>query len=257
MWSGTIFKIPESFFINVTRIVPITDKNVCLFVVTFKHIRSQNSDHLFFFCLRINKKEIIFWKLPLLILVYCFSHGEDRISSVQCLINLVKLDLDQLSSYIIKLTRKYFELFQNFSWICDNNSAFIYFRHIYFPLLQKFQYKLLTSFICFCFVCIWHGSEDYILIWTVMNYIGIVIEDISASFYKKYSNLHSIIGPTTIKNIVSILAAPLLAFSAISNFYFFGGKDIGDIFLKRLFGKNSVIFYLLITVNIIFRKSVW
>lgn len=72
-----------------------------------------------------------------------------------------------------------------------------------------------------------------------MNYIGIVIEYITASLYRKcLLNLSSIIGPTAMKIIKNVLASPLLAFSAISNFYFFGGKDIGDIFLKRLFGKN-------------------
>lgn len=40
-----------------------------------------------------------------------------------------------------------------------------------------------------------------------------------------------------------ILASPLLAMSAIANFYFFAGTDIGNIFMKRFFEgeKNGVV----------------
>lgn len=112
------------------------------------------------------------------------------------------------------------------------------FRHIYLPMLSTFYYRLVASFLCFCFVCIWHGPEDFIIIWTVMNYIGIVIEYICTNASKKHlTNISSTIGPIAMNIVKNIFAAPLLAFSAISNFYFFGGKDIGDIFSRRLFGK--------------------
>lgn len=77
-----------------------------------------------------------------------------------------------------------------------------------------------------------------------MNYIGIVVEYVSDSLSKKYlTNLCNVMGPTAMEIIKNILASPLLAFSAISNFYFFGGKDIGNIFFKRLFGKSSLNVY--------------
>lgn len=110
--------------------------------------------------------------------------------------------------------------------------------------MQKIlHYRLLASFLCFCFVCVWHGLEDYIVIWAVMNYIGITIEAFSSMVYqKKLIYISKALGPTAMNVIKNIMAAPLLAFSAISNFYFFGGKDVGDIFLIKLFGKNPTNF---------------
>lgn len=110
--------------------------------------------------------------------------------------------------------------------------------------MQKIlHYKLLASFLCFCFVCVWHGLEDYIVTWAVMNYIGISIETFYSMLYqKKLISISKVLGPTAMNVFKNIMAAPLLAVSAISNFYFFGGKDVGDIFLRKLFGKNTINF---------------
>ncbi|XP_071579106.1 protein-cysteine N-palmitoyltransferase HHAT isoform X4 [Temnothorax nylanderi] len=90
-------------------------------------------------------------------------------------------------------------------------------RYIYVPIQksQKYRYfgKLFASFSCFTFVFIWHGIQMNIFIWTLLNFIGIVIEDIGVS-----------IGKTS----------PLLAISAISNFYFLGGREIGNIFTENI-----------------------
>lgn len=89
-----------------------------------------------------------------------------------------------------------------------------------------------------------------------MNYIGIVIEYISTNASKKHlTDISSTVGSTVMNVVKNIFAAPLLAFSAISNFYFFGGKDVGDIFARRLFGKIGF-FSILLLSNIFFRKFV-
>lgn len=120
----------------------------------------------------------------------------------------------------------------------------MYFRHIYLPLMKTLRYRLLASSISFCFVCVWHGLEDYIIIWTVMNYIGIIIEYISKRIYTNYfSQLSQLIGPTTMEITTNICITPLLAFSAISNFYFFGGKAVGDIFFRKLFGNTKLLIW--------------
>lgn len=93
---------------------------------------------------------------------------------------------------------------------------------------KKVHYKLVASFFCFCFVFVWHGMEDCVLIWVMMNYIGFIIE-----YYSKI-----LLGPNSMDIIKNVLAAPLWAICAVSNFYFFGGKDIGDIFFRKFFGKN-------------------
>lgn len=125
--------------------------------------------------------------------------------------------------------------------------------------MKKVGYKFLASTISFCFVCVWHGLEDYIIIWTVMNYIGITIEYISTKIYNKYFHqLSTLLGSTKLEIIKNIFIAPLLAFSAVSNFYFFGGKAVGDIFFRKLFGINKIlvmlffkftVFYFLVNIS--------
>ncbi|VEN55145.1 unnamed protein product [Callosobruchus maculatus] len=108
-------------------------------------------------------------------------------------------------------------------------------RHIYIPVVKLTSHKLLASMTTFAFVYIWHGTALYILIWCILNYIGIVIE-------QTCSSLFSVNKPDMNKSCSDLsrrtkcfFGALLLAVSAISNFYFFGGKQIGDLFFQRVF----------------------
>ncbi|KAJ8934473.1 hypothetical protein NQ314_013348 [Rhamnusium bicolor] len=106
-------------------------------------------------------------------------------------------------------------------------------RYIYIPMMKVSRYKLIASLFCFLFVYLWHGIQKYILVWTVLNYIGITLEYICNLCNKKYietRNLKKILGPSWLRRIKCILASPLLVMSAISNFYFFAGIEIGNIF---------------------------
>lgn len=49
-----------------------------------------------------------------------------------------------------------------------------------------------------------------------------------------------LIGPNNARRFHCILASPLLAMSAISNFYFFGGAEIGNIFMQRIFSGKFI-----------------
>lgn len=111
------------------------------------------------------------------------------------------------------------------------------FRYIYIPLCQICNYKLIASFGCFLFVYLWHGVEHYILVWTALNYVGIVSEYASKFLYKKYFEKHYLekMNPCWLRRIKCVMASPLLVVSAISNFYFFAGSDIGNIFISRVF----------------------
>lgn len=98
-------------------------------------------------------------------------------------------------------------------------------RYIYIPTLHKktISNKIFSSFLCFTFVYIWHGTHNCILIWSVLNFVGITMETI----FKNVRNVK------VTRRVSCILATPLLAMSAISNFYFFAGTDVGNIFAKR------------------------
>lgn len=106
----------------------------------------------------------------------------------------------------------------------------LFFRYIYIPTLcnKTTLNKLYSSLLCFIFVYIWHGTQNCVLIWSVLNFLGVTIEML---FKKRFSNVK--LQPQLKRTIGCVLASPLLAMSAISNFYFFAGTDIGYIFLIR------------------------
>ena len=56
-------------------------------------------------------------------------------------------------------------------------------RCIYKPLSggssSSIWRKLFGTFSCFCFVFIWHGGSDVVLYWSLLNFLGIIIEKIS------------------------------------------------------------------------------
>ncbi|KAL0110442.1 hypothetical protein PUN28_013809 [Cardiocondyla obscurior] len=124
-------------------------------------------------------------------------------------------------------------------------------RYIYVPIQTSKGYigKLFASFLCFTFIFIWHGIQINIFIWTLLNYIGIVIEDISIAIgkskqYRKMQNTY--LSSRNTKRLHCMLASPLLAMSAISNFYFLGGQEIGNIFIQNmLHGSWKSLFILL------------
>ncbi|KAJ8963292.1 hypothetical protein NQ318_018760 [Aromia moschata] len=114
-------------------------------------------------------------------------------------------------------------------------------RHIYVPLMNKFSSKLLASFLCFLFIYVWHGVESSVLMWTVLNYLGITLEYACQSLNKKYFESEKnkkLLDPYWLRRLKCLSAAPLLMMSAVSNFYFFAGTQIGNIFCtKNFYGK--------------------
>lgn len=113
---------------------------------------------------------------------------------------------------------------------------FSIFRHIYKPVVKITKSKILTSLMSFVFVYFWHGPEEYIMYWSALNYFGITTEYMVGIIHKKYLyNYTKKMSSTKLTRIKCILASPLLTISAISNFYFFGGKEIGNIFIEKFF----------------------
>ncbi|XP_076269065.1 protein-cysteine N-palmitoyltransferase Rasp [Rhynchophorus ferrugineus] len=112
---------------------------------------------------------------------------------------------------------------------------------IFIPCYSKTHNKFLSSFLCFLFVYVWHGIEDYILIWAVMNYSGVCLESLARYLYMnklKTCKFWQRLQKDNLDRMQCVLAAPLLSMSAISNFYFFAGKDVGDIFWNKALGSG-------------------
>ncbi|VVC98545.1 unnamed protein product, partial [Leptidea sinapis] len=100
-------------------------------------------------------------------------------------------------------------------------------------------YKLLASLGTFIFIFLWHGMVWHIFMWTVLNYIGITLEYSGKliSRHTSYQWLKQNILKTEANEtrFIAVLCTPLLALSAISNFYLFAGTDVGNLFFERFF----------------------
>ncbi|XP_015593688.1 protein-cysteine N-palmitoyltransferase HHAT [Cephus cinctus] len=113
-------------------------------------------------------------------------------------------------------------------------------RYIYIPVsgMKSPMRKLLASFLCFGFVFLWHGMQTFIFIWSFLNFLGLTVEGIAKTIgkYKRYIRIErKYLSERNIRRFHCALASPLLAMSAISNFYFFAGQDIGNAFIYRIF----------------------
>ncbi|XP_050600802.1 protein-cysteine N-palmitoyltransferase HHAT isoform X1 [Bombus affinis] len=110
-------------------------------------------------------------------------------------------------------------------------------RYIYVPSLKSNFNKLLASFLCFTFVFLWHGMQINIFIWAFLNFVGLNIESLIklTGKNKYFLNIRKrYLSETNARRFHCILTSPLLAMSVISNFYFFVGEEIGNIYISRI-----------------------
>lgn len=88
----------------------------------------------------------------------------------------------------------------------------------------------------------------------MFNFIGVAIENIGVSIgkSKQYHKIQDMyLSSKNIKRLHCILASPLLVMSAISNFYFFGGESIGNIFIYNIIYGKFLIFNFLHSIYFI------
>lgn len=113
--------------------------------------------------------------------------------------------------------------------------------------------KSFACFICFTFVFLWHGVHYFIFLWSMLNYLGIVLETVGA-FLSKISVCKTILINTfsskiNLERFYALICTPILMVSALSNFYFFGGIEVGDIFVTRFLNQSlfsfSIMFFCL------------
>jgi len=112
--------------------------------------------------------------------------------------------------------------------------------------------SLLASTMCFSFVYLWHGLMPHVMLWSFLNYVGIVCETVSKAIWQTatYQRIEkSVMGPRGQRRFHALISAPLFLMSIISNFYFLMGKDIGYIFLVKGFtswpiGTPTILFFM-------------
>ncbi|XP_075973585.1 protein-cysteine N-palmitoyltransferase Rasp [Anticarsia gemmatalis] len=94
--------------------------------------------------------------------------------------------------------------------------------------------KLLSSLVTFIFIFVWHGTTWSILVWSVLNYLGIVLEYFGKNIGKSEKYLwfrQKVLRTDAIESrFIAMLCVPMLGLSAVSNFYLFADSDIGDMY---------------------------
>jgi len=142
-------------------------------------------------------------------------------------------------------------------WRHFDNGLYLFMqKYIYRPVLGDHSGllpRLLSSAVCFSFVYVWHGTLDFVLIWSILNFTGITLEGIARAVGRsqRWQELEARwMSPQMSRRLHALLAAPLLLMSCLSNFYFFCGAQVGHIFVKRVvlqawpIGCPTILFFL-------------
>lgn len=129
-------------------------------------------------------------------------------------------------------------------------------EYIYLPVLgdaSSIISRLLSSAVCFSFVYVWHGTLDFVMVWSCLNFAGITCEGLARAVGRNqtYQTWEAgMFGPVGVRRLHALLSCPLLLMSSLSNFYFFTGVEVGHIFVRRVLleswpkGLPTILFFL-------------
>jgi len=95
--------------------------------------------------------------------------------------------------------------------------------------------KLWGSFVCFSFVCIWHGASSSVIVWCLSNYLGICLEASATYMSKQGLLMHwkQTLSDSSWIRLKAAVASPLLLMSALSNFCFFTDTTVGYLLARK------------------------
>ncbi|CAO1396589.1 unnamed protein product [Diamesa hyperborea] len=116
------------------------------------------------------------------------------------------------------------------------------FKYIYASICNKdskIALKTTAGVTTFFFIYIWHGFFDFVLIWSIMNCLCIVFEKILNHLLKTRTYLSTaktiLKTENNIHRMNAFLQAHVLIPAVMSNFFFFGGMDVGKEFIRRTY----------------------
>lgn len=99
--------------------------------------------------------------------------------------------------------------------------------------------KVIAGLVTFLFIYVWHGFFDYILIWSLLNCACIVLEKLvyhiidSDRFFQKA--LEVVKSENNVHRLRAFIGTHVLIPAVLSNFFFFGGVDVGWEFMRRTY----------------------
>ena len=78
---------------------------------------------------------------------------------------------------------------------------------------------------------LWHGTLDFVLIWSLLNFLGITLEGVAkaVSTQPAYRQLEDRMSEQAARRLHALLASPVLLMSCLSNFYFFAGTQVSPV----------------------------
>jgi len=134
----------------------------------------------------------------------------------------------------------YSDMFRNF----DTGLYNFIKRHLYIPLggsHHGFTHQLLTSAIVYSFIYFWHGSEYYIVLWTLFNFTTINMETVGRYMLRKpwVQEIEAKLGPRMWRRLRVALSTPLFIASTIAIFMFIGStEEVLYVYVDRFFGEG-------------------
>ncbi|KAH3853305.1 protein-cysteine N-palmitoyltransferase HHAT-like [Dreissena polymorpha] len=125
-------------------------------------------------------------------------------------------------------------------------------RYIYIPCggsKEGFLRQVIGSLMCFMYIFYWHGAEYYILLFILLNYAGVSLEIFGALICRTtvVKRLETdILSRAMVQRVHGMFSIPIFLMSCISVFCFFGGKEVGYLFYRRLILDNNLSSWLLL-----------
>ncbi|XP_014250580.1 protein-cysteine N-palmitoyltransferase Rasp [Cimex lectularius] len=137
----------------------------------------------------------------------------------------------------------------------DRGFYLFMFSSIYRPVcgrdVTKLSLRLFASFLCFCFVFLWHGINKTIFIWSVLNFVGVALEAVGriAAKTRAYGRFESSIDPRNMRRLKAVVCTPLWIMAVVSNFVFFGGHELGQVYIEQVVGGDFKVLFSLFSMG--------
>ncbi|KAG4070165.1 hypothetical protein HA402_003855 [Bradysia odoriphaga] len=113
------------------------------------------------------------------------------------------------------------------------------FYYIYTSLCQKTSSvyrKVFASFVTFAFIYLWHGVYQFVFIWAMMNFVCLQLEQLGRYMSRtQRDRFERHFSESNRNRIKALLGTQIFIPAVISNFYFFAGVDVGNVFVKRTY----------------------